>query len=617
MNLKKALVFCGILFLVFVAAFGWEVKEKYRLGNMIEGTTYISSGNLAGKVAFIDGWSVYINDMIGGGYEKLFSVANIAELKVTPRGIAYIGGGVFKGYFLLNDTGHANPDSKLFLVSGSGSLIGEVQPDFQWVRLEGMTEISSGPYQGNMACVGPGTGEWTPQTVFIFSLERDNRVIRAKLKKEIVLNWEDILLPTGITFMPADDPVYANHIVLADVGSESDQIRVFNMDGILKAKFPGIPSCEGLTYIPAGTHQGRILIADTTASGAALRSLDGSETTPLSISVGPGGVFGLQFITWLKERQEMAVISWSGTDWSIPTYLLSRPYPGTWNKDSQFNYTGFRNVQGITDLTASANYYMMGQITNTGVSPVLFGVHRLDAALEFVCGFALPLQYSGFPFRRIVYVPGATAADDRFLLTVGTSLYAFNENFNYPATIIDLSGKVIAIGPSCYDPAVKRYYMLDRMTAGTPYTRLRVFDANWDQLVEYDFSTLYARGFKTITKFTSGELKGCLALANGVDNGDNEMYFISVEYQVATDLLRKLNQEVLGSGIKAALARSLSKLLSDAIKSVENLSIDQAAAEVQSFASEVQAQRGIGISEGLASGWLKRSAEIMRGLNDL
>jgi hypothetical protein len=49
---------------------GAIAKEKCKLGTMIEGTTYISSGNLAGKVAFIDGWSVYINDMIGGGEEK-------------------------------------------------------------------------------------------------------------------------------------------------------------------------------------------------------------------------------------------------------------------------------------------------------------------------------------------------------------------------------------------------------------------------------------------------------------------------------------------------------------------------------------------------------------------
>jgi WD40 repeat protein len=144
---------------------------------------------------------------------------------------------------------------------------------------------------------GTGNGTINPKHVFIFSLERRDRVIRAQLEKDIVL---------------------------ADVESDpSDQIRVFDKDGTLKARFPGIPSCEGLTYIPNGTHQGRMLIADTTASGAAVRSLDGSETMPLSISLG-SGVFGLQSITWLKDRQKMVVISWSGMDWSIPTYLLSQ-----------------------------------------------------------------------------------------------------------------------------------------------------------------------------------------------------------------------------------------------------------------------------------------------------
>ena len=93
-----------------------EVIERYDLGNNVEDITYISTGELAGKCAFADGWNVYTLDLVTGDYEKLFYQGDL-NLQYSTRGIAYISLGDFAGNFLMNDG--PNPDT-LFIVSSSG-----------------------------------------------------------------------------------------------------------------------------------------------------------------------------------------------------------------------------------------------------------------------------------------------------------------------------------------------------------------------------------------------------------------------------------------------------------------------------------------------------------------
>jgi hypothetical protein len=599
MSLKKALVFWGILFLTFASAFGWEVREKYKLGPMIEGMTLITSGALAGRVAFLDGFGVYVNDLEGGSYEKLFSMEKI-NFTITPRGIVYIGQGEFEGNFLFSGYDR----NTLFMVSGSGSLVGEVHPqDFYWNIGEGMTEIASGPYQGKIALL---RADPSPPCILIFHMERSASTIYAHLDKDIVLP-SNLLWSTAIAFLPADFPetAYSSHFVLTNYDNNS--IDIFDVDGSLVTTFPGIPFCEGLIYIPSGAHQGKIFVADMAASQAAIRNLDGSETEPVTISVGVAGIFPPIKMFWLKDRQQMFLVS-AGSN--VPNYLISRLYPGHWRKDAEFNCTDLLRVHMITDLTTSGNYYLAGPV-NPSPGKVPYEVHQLDTNFQLVKKYELPSEYSGKTFYGVVYVPGATAADDRFLLTVQNSLYSFDANFSYPAEIIDLSGKINAVGAFCYDPAVQRYYMLNERTW------FRVFDTNWNQLVEYDLSGLFSWGFWFITKITSGDLKGNVALLSGIDRGDNELYIVNFEYQIATDLLGMLSQDVLSSGIKNDLAESLSKVLENTAKSVEKKHITPAVNEIQGFQNAVNAQRGKGIPIDLADKWLDRSAEISRGLESL
>jgi len=85
---KKLLVSVLLCFFIFSSGvFAQEVIERYRLASNIEDITYISTGDLAGKCAFADGWSVYTLDFDTGEYEKLFYYGNLNFGSMT-RGIS-------------------------------------------------------------------------------------------------------------------------------------------------------------------------------------------------------------------------------------------------------------------------------------------------------------------------------------------------------------------------------------------------------------------------------------------------------------------------------------------------------------------------------------------------
>lgn len=610
MFLKKGLAFCGICLLSCTFVLSQELTERSRLGPNIEGTTYISSGSLAGKVAFIDCWSVYVSDLTSGNYEKLFSVEKL-NFNRWPTGIVYISQGAFARNFLL----HA--DNIGFLVDSSGDLIGEVQTQgFQWGG-EGMTEITSGLYKGKIALLGfsSSPGVWY-RHICIFHMEYVDGIILAILDYDItgeISPYPDYYA-LGITFLPEDSPEYPNHFVIGEV---PNSLGVFDEQGNRIETFTGIPSCEGLAYIPSGIHKGKLFITDMTASAAAIRNIDGSLQTPINIPIGPG-LFGASATTWLSERQQLIVFGWSGYVWNYPTYLISRPRPGQWIKDAEFPCTQLKAPYNMTDMTSAGTYYLFGSVDSLpGI--LLYQVHVLDEDFNILQNMELPTEYLGLSFGRLVYIPGATSFDDHFLLTQAQMVYSFDSFFSYPADITDLSGKVTSLSRLCYDPGSMRYYALDVLPNPGAYsgTLLRVFDQNWNQLAEFDLSGLSFRGFNDITIFTSGDLKGNVALLGGLYKANNDLFIINFEYQIATDLIEALSHEVLASGIKVGLSKALNKELSNALMLVEKKQIDAAIYLLRAFQLTVAAQSGKGTPVDLAQSWLDKSAEIIRGLENL
>ncbi len=184
MSSKKGWAFCVVVFLAWSSAFGWVETERVKLGVLIEGTTFITSGPLAGKAAFIDDWNVYVNDLRGGAYEKLFSVDRTL-FEASPRGIVYLSQGDYEGNFILTDIGNPNT---LFLVSTSGSLIKRiVAQDLSWPVCEGVTQITSGDYVGDIAilCRNSTPPAPTRYHTVIFKLEGNAGDIHAHFEKDI------------------------------------------------------------------------------------------------------------------------------------------------------------------------------------------------------------------------------------------------------------------------------------------------------------------------------------------------------------------------------------------------------------------------------------------------
>ena len=68
----------GIVFCLFTGMIhSQEVIERYRLGNLIESATYCSTGDLNGKIAFSDGFYIYIYDPSTGEYSQVINLGNL------------------------------------------------------------------------------------------------------------------------------------------------------------------------------------------------------------------------------------------------------------------------------------------------------------------------------------------------------------------------------------------------------------------------------------------------------------------------------------------------------------------------------------------------------------
>lgn len=584
-----------LLGLLATSAVGYELTERYRLGAVVESLAYVNSGPLAGKVAFIDGWTVYVSDLQRGGYEKLFSVRGI-PFGAAPRGLAYLSQGDFAGNFLFSD--NTNPNT-LFLVTTAGGLVGAVHAqNFSWLYAEGVTQITSGPYQGQVAMLGFNES-YTSTYILIFGLQQIGGEINAYLTKDIPnVSSEQGL---GLAFLPADfpDPAFANTFVVAE--SITATLSVVDDQGVQIGAFPGIHYSEGLSYIPDGVYAGKLFLADMSLLEAQVRNLDGSFKIPAPIPLIGMGLFGIQSYTWLSGRQQLYLIGWDGTNWSMPVYLASRLSAGVWRKDDEFRATHFRQTRNITDRAADGTYRLFGIVSARG-TPACYAVDQLDA--QFALLNTTPLQYTGRSFGNLVYVPGPTTAEDRFIAPSQKAIYSFDASFADPA-IIDLSAKVTQnVSRICYDPAAKRYYLID-------VTLLRVFDATWNLLDTFDLSGLCPGPFGPVEKFTSGDLRGQIAVLNG---DDNELIILNFEYQIAGDLLNRLSADIRAASLPKGIENSLTKKLDNALESAEKKNPTAAVNQIEAFQSEVRVQGGKEIPAELADAWLERTAEIIRGL---
>ena len=606
MRNTKAKVLTGLVIVILISApiFSYEVIERFRLGAQVTGITYINSGPLEGKIALLDGSFVYIHDPALGNYEKIFSTS-----RAWLNGITYLSQGPFAENFLLS-----GGSPQLFLFTTTGSPVGTVAQDFSWGWAEGLTQITSGPDKGMIALINASS--WPPH-IIIFDLQQSGTEIQAVFERDIPLDFHPApYYAMGIAWLPDDfpDPSYRGMFVVSDQASES--IYVIDDYGNCIVGFPGVPSdCEGLTYFSSGAYRGKLFLSDWSLLNACIRSLDGefSETS----SLPPVGL-GIEYInynpgplTWLKDREQL-FINCIDDYYDMPVDLISRWSAGVWHWDERLRIPYFWYPRSITELTADGTYKLFGYVSSW---PRRLGVASLDAALNWMGDITpLPEEYNGTPFRTLVYVAGDTPDADRFVVPSGKNIYSFYPSFQIGEIIADLSEVLTgSVSNGCYDPAARRFYLWDQSSpdpSGGWFPILRVFDADWNIIDSFVIEDANSG----VTKITSGELRGCIAVQN---TDDNEVIILNVEYDLAAALIGRLIGDIQTTELKKGLAKSLISKLEDALGSIAKKHARPAVNQLEEFIDAVYAQSGKGIPAAAAEGWMALAQNVISGLQEL
>lgn len=609
--LKKIFILVpAFIFLMASITPAQEVIERYVLGAYIEDISYINTGDFEGKCAFVDGWYVYTLDLNTRAYEKLFYLGDV-NIDLNPRGITYISLGDFAGNFLINDG--PNPDT-LFIVSSSGDLVSEVKAsDFRWENwCESITEITSGAYTGCFAMIGFDADD--DPHIFIFRIVESDGAAYAYLAKDIPNDNNILDVSNGICFLPDSypDEAYRNCFVLGY------ELKVIDYEGTIKGSFGELwEGYEGLTYISNDSYQGNLIVASVWGTGTSLRNLEGTyeeEITFLGI-----GVSYPYSVNWLASTNKFLF----GRAWNYKFWYCSRISPGIWTKDKEIDYpyNNIRSPRDITQLTNDGNHYLLGwhgSMEINGIWVRKYMVQRLNSNLEWQETYELYNDHSGKYFRNICYLPGETPEQGKFALlqyydrindVFERNLYLFDKDFSSPPTIIDLSGKVDNSYSSIYyDSEEMRYYVLDGGIT------LRVFDLSWEEITECDVSHLIPRSFFDLTKITSGDLKGNLAL---ISREDSEIVIVNLEGQIVISQLEKLTEEIQIGDINEGIKTSLVEKLENAKSSIEKGNINAAINKFRAFQNEIQAQMGKKISEELAEEWIAWAEDIIQELENL
>jgi hypothetical protein len=598
---KRFVIRLAALFLIASLGFGAEVVERFRLGAVVEGIAYISSGPLEGKIALIDGTWVYLHDPALGNYEKIFSVADAG---FVPYGIAYLSQGPFSGNFLI---AYSNNPPRFYLYTTSGTLISPVLfKDVTWHHVEGLTQITtSGSYNGMIAMIRySSVGE---PHITIFQISESDGEIQAWLEKDVILDC----LPSfgyapGIAYLPSEypNPEFRDRFVVSD--SMGSRLYVVDLEGNCEAEFPGLADDEGLAYISSGAYAGNLILVDMVLFQPTIQSLDGTFSVPASIPPVGLGLFAALGLSWMGSRQQFFIPEWDGRDYDIPVSLISRPSAGTWNRDNRFRITnGFRIVHRITDQTADGTYVLFGTVSARG-EPAHRGYASVNAALEQF-GPPTPFPEDYRIVSPLVYIAGETAAEDRFAAPLGKKIVMFDPFFSPEPLEIDLTSSLTNdISGLCYDPSVRRFYIQDGMT-------IRVFDRGWNRIDSLDIGGI-APNFSSLTRITSGDLRGHLA---GLNSDENELIIIYIEYDLAVDLVGDLIGDVRTVGLNSGLANSLTQKLKNASDLIKKKLAAPAVHLLDAFINEVRARSGTGIPAAKAESWIARAEDVIRGLKEL
>ena len=609
---SKGTLLCifSALFIFFITppVFSQTITEKYRTGNDIEGLTYVRTGDLANKFVFKDSLYIYSYDLGNGAYEKLFSVYSHG---IGWRGndVCSISAGEFAGNLLINNLDNY---SKLGILSPTGDLEAEVMiPGFENIGREGLTEITSGPYNGMFAICGLDYSTWIHH-IYIFDLVKSGETVTAQVIKDIILEDQGVT-NIGLCFLPEDDhiPVEFQNMFLVSRWMDPAEIAVVDDNGIMQFNRTVDSVYEGLTFIDSDTDNesfaGKIMFCDHYAKDAWAGNLDGSDRTDLPNIMAGFGYPNLRAPAWLHASEEMLLVNKQFGE-PFKFIIIGKSGFEEWEISRDIIFTALRQIRDITEPTPDAFYYVTGLDLTT--NPVTL---KLNPDFQIIGQYPMAEQYARIcllanPASALDYHFAMVPWNDRQKVRIFDTAFTFIEE-------IDLSPWVSWINDIHYDSQYDVYIVM------ATYGIVALFDAEWDFLGQISLSHLSERGFQDLTKITSGDLENHYVFMNTVDS---EMFFIPVKTHIVTLLAANLIEELLNlvesMNLHNGIDNSLDAKLENAkksLESVQNGNHQDAINKLQAFINECEAQKGGKLTDAQADLLISQAQEIINLLQTL
>lgn len=505
-DMRKTLSVLSLLLLVVIStASAQTVVQRVRLGNQVEGMTYINTGPLAKHIVIIDGRYLTGVPAEGRGaapFSNLFDLMNLGYV-APPRGLAWVD---TEQLFIFTDPTAGAPSTTFRLTDHKGQPKGTIV--FQWpsdfvdgapyVEEIAWIPLSAPQYPGMFVFLAPQTAGNGLEALFV--MDR-----KGNLVKEILLNQD----PNSPYYLFATGLAYRDGRLL--LGNTDGNLYEVDFDGNVIAPpvvFPDATDIEGIAVLA----KNRVVI--TSHSNGKLIYLDAQlNRLPEERSYKVGfGLGASTYAAWNSSTNEYIVYA---TDLE-PTISLPQLGAIGANLKSSHVYADmapfYGQAFGRIDYLPSLNVITMPW---RSTSPRRLEYFTPSGATD---GLTIGDGSADYRLSAFAYVPNGFIAR-RIVNT--TVLEFFDMNAQLTGLQLDPSpwmqpGSVVFDVAPFTSAGEQRYLVL---TSETPQ-RLLTLDANGNFVSSVDVTRLNLRTVGSVKYITSGPKAGAFV---AMDGNVNEM----------------------------------------------------------------------------------------------
>jgi hypothetical protein len=502
--MRRSLVVILLLTLVlFSSASAQTVVQRVRLGNSVEGMTYVNNGPLAKHIVIIDGETLYGVPAEARGnspFMKLFDLNSLGYL-AAPRGVGYIE---TEKLFIFTDP-LIGPTSTFRLTDHQGRNKGSIA--FQWPD----DLVGTAPYVEEIAWIPLDSPRYAGKFIFIASqtadpygfvlivMDRNGNMVR-----EIPLNQD----PNSPYYLAGTGLAYRNGRLL--LGNLDGYLFEIDLDGNITAppvSFPDATDLEGVAVLAKGR------VAVTSHSNGKLIFLDTNlnrEPQERSYKLG----FGLcspQSAAWNSVSNEYIVYA---NDYE-PTLTL--PQLGAVAADLKSEHVYFDMAQFASALLGKMDYQ---PLEDAVVMPWRNNIPRQLEFFRPTGAYSGPQIGDGSPNYRVVafaHVPGKGYIGRAVTSLTALQLFDFAAQ---PTGVQFELAPVLTPGTGIIDVAPftnggeQRYLVL----TGENPKRLLTLDPNGVVLGSVTITPLHSDAMQSIKYVSSGPSEGAFVAVNSSRN---------------------------------------------------------------------------------------------------